>query len=233
MNILDRYFAPARGAIREFVGINALFEPADLDLYTRMLPRPFGIPDRPLVSVMALDYLSVGPWPLTPWQEWGVMLRCVWRNGAGWHPVASAVTKWLPMSAGRYLGYPKYVADCISVARNGDTWMARSVHRGAHQFSLQFDPAGVAVATGLAIDLLADPALFKGDVYVVVPPGTGTRAQRVSFSYVGANWTTLPGSIRLRVDRAQPWARLVPGSGPIAGQASRFVGGLNLVAEKL
>jgi Acetoacetate decarboxylase (ADC) len=233
MNVLDRYFAPARGAIREFLGINAIFEPADLRLYERMLPRPFGMPDRPLVSIMAIDYLSVGPWPLTPWQEWTIMLRCAWRDGAGWHPVTSPVTKWLPMSAGRYLGYPKYVADEITIAQNGDTLTARSVHRGIQQLSLHFEPTATAGPISCAPDLLADPALFKGDVYVILPRGTTTIAQRVSMHYVAANWTSVQGSIQFQGDRTQPWIGLVPLAGPIAGQAGRFIGGLNLVAEKL
>jgi len=107
MNMLERYFAPARGAIREFAGTSAFCEPVDLGLYRRLLPSPFGMPDQALVAIAAFDYLKVAPWPLTRWQEWGAQLKCEWRGNAGWYPVTMPVTKWLPMSAGRYLGYPK------------------------------------------------------------------------------------------------------------------------------
>jgi len=69
MNLLERYFAPAKGSIREFVGLSALLEPADRALYRRLLPAPFDVPEQPLVNVVAADYLKVGPWPLTRWQE--------------------------------------------------------------------------------------------------------------------------------------------------------------------
>jgi Acetoacetate decarboxylase (ADC) len=228
MNVLERYFAPARGALRESLGIAAFFEPADTDLYRRLLPAPFTVPDQPLVSVSAIDYLKAAPWPLTRWQEWSVMLRCKWRDSIGWYPVTAPVTRWLPMSAGRYLGYPKYVVDSILVTPSS----ALAMHRGVQQLAMHFEPND-APSAEWAADLLADDALFKSDIYVVVPPGTGATAQRVSYSYVEAHWTTVAGTVRLAVDARQPWAKLMPGAGAVPGQASHFVGGINLVAEKL
>jgi hypothetical protein len=46
----------------------------------------------------------------------------------------------------------------------------------------------------------------------------GRGNQRISFSYI---------------DLSAPWAQLMPGAGAIPGQASQFIGGVNLVAEKL
>ncbi len=233
MNVVERYFAPTRGAIREFVGINAFFEPAAVELYARLLPAPFTVPDRPLVIVAAADYLKAAPWPLTRWQEWGVLLKCEWRGKPGWYPVTTPVTKWLPMSAGRYLGYPKYIADSISVARHGDSWSARAVHRGVQQLAMEFQPAIAQSPQTWFAELLSDESFFKGDVYVVVPPGSGSSAQRVAFSYAEQHWTSRAGLVHLEVDPNESWAGLVPDHGPLHGQSCHFVGGLNLIAARL
>jgi Acetoacetate decarboxylase (ADC) len=233
MNILERYFAPASGAIREFVGINAFFEPADLGLYERLLPSPLGVPDRPLVNIAVVDYLKAAPWPLTGWQEWGVSLKCVWRGQPGWYPVTAPVSKWLPMRAGRYLGYPKYVADSITLARRDDCWTARAVQRGVHQLEAEFEPGIARPAEPWAEELWANESFFKDDVYLVLPPGVGARVQRVSFKLIRAQWTSRSGTVRVEPHPDQPWARLVPGPGPFVGQHSHFRGGLNLVVEKL
>jgi hypothetical protein len=45
------------------------------------------------------------------------------------------------MSAGRYLGYPAYVADSISLVRHGQGWPARAAHRGVHELAMEFQPA--------------------------------------------------------------------------------------------
>jgi hypothetical protein len=233
MNLVERYFAPSRGAIREFVGINAFFEPADVGLYASLLPAPFSVPDKPLVIVAAADYLKAAPWPLTRWQEWGVLLMCEWHGNPGWYPVTTPVTKWLPMSAGRYLGYPKYVADSISLAGHGDSWSARAVHRDVQQLAMEFQPAIAQSPQTWSAELLSDESFFKGDVYVVVPPGTGSSAQRISFSFVEQLWTSKSGTVQLEVDPNESWASLVPRHGSLPGQSCHFVGGLNLVAGKL
>ncbi len=92
MNLLERYFAPPKGALREFAGISAFLEPADPSLYRRLLPQPFALPEQPLVGVLAIDYVKAAPWPLTRWQEWGVLLKCAWRGNVGWYPVTGIVT---------------------------------------------------------------------------------------------------------------------------------------------
>ena len=233
MNILERYFAPHKGALREFAGISAFLEPADPSLYRRLLPQPFAMPEQPLVGVVAIDYVKAAPWPLTRWQEWGVLLRCAWRGNVGWHPVTMPVTGWWPMSAGRYLGYPKYVADTISLTRHGGCWKAQGVHRGVRQLGMAFEPGVTRQPQPWEAKVWSNPAPFKGDVYLLVPPGTGAAAQRVSFAYVEEHWTSQRGTVRLESDVHESWAGLVPCAGSFPGAFSRFVGGVNLVVERL
>jgi hypothetical protein len=230
---VERYFAPAKGAIREFVGISAVVEPADLALYRRLLPEPFDQPARPLVSILAIDYLQVAPWPLRRWQEWGVLLRCAWQDGVGWHPVTMPVTRWLPMSAGRYLGYPKYVADSISLTRDGDRWQATATHRGVRQLGMTFEPGLVRQPELWEADPTASGSPFSDEIYLLAPPGKGPAARRVSFAFVEAHWSSQLGTVRLETDEREAWAGLLPAGGSCPGAVSHFVGGYNIVAERL
>ena len=77
------------------------------------------------------------------------------------------------------------------------------------------------------------PSPFKGDVYLLVPPGKSAAAQRVSFAYVEEHWTSQRGEVRLECDARESWAGLVPHAGSFPGAFSRFVGGVNLVVERL
>jgi hypothetical protein len=197
------------------------------------LPAAFGVPERPLIQILAIDYAKVAPWPLRRWQEWGVLLRCEWGGEIGWYPVTMPVTKWLPMRAGRYLGYPKYVADSISLSRAGDRWRAQAVHRGVRQLALELQPGVARQLEPWEAELWSDPAFFKGDAYLLARPGDATTAQRVSFAYLDAHWSSERGSVRVAGDDGEPWAALVPANGSFPGEVTHFVGGFNLVAERL
>ncbi len=98
---------------------------------------------------------------------------------------------------------------------------------------MHFEP-GIAHTPKAWTDALwSDESFFKSDVYVVVPPGTGSSRRRVSFSYAEQHWTSKVGTVHLEIDPNEPWAGLVPDSRRFPGQASHFVGGLNLAAERL
>jgi len=162
-----------------------------------------------------------------------VLLRCEWRGNLGWHPVTMPVTKWLPMSAGRYLGYPKYVADTIGLSRDGDCWQARAIHRGAQHLMMTFEPSDARDARPWEAEAWKHDALSKGDVYLAVPPGKDPTVQRVSFAYVEPSWASCQGVVRIERDEREAWAGLVPRDAVCPAEARHFVGGLNLVAERL
>jgi hypothetical protein len=233
MNILERLiFQPRGGMYREFEGLTTHLEPEDLSLYRALLPQSFGMPNQPVVTIFVADHVRVGPWPLTRYQEWAVLLRCECRGEMGWYCVTIPVSKWLPMRGGRYLGFPKYVADEITLARSGESRAATAKHRGVEQLALDFKPGTTRQLAPWERELAEDKAFFKeGDFYLLVPPGQGPRIRRISLDSVSEpTWSPEHGMIRVRVNPSQSWAGLIPNEGPFPGTYNHFIGGASLGA---
>ena len=130
MNILESLiFEPRGGMFLEFEGLTTHFLPKDPSLYRKLLPEPFGVPGQPVVTIFVADYIRVFPWPLSRYQEWSVLLKSEWKGEEGWYSVTMPVTKWVAMFGGRYLGFPKYIADEITLAKSGETRAATSKHK--------------------------------------------------------------------------------------------------------
>ena len=140
MNILDRLlFDPTGGMLREFFGVKTYLEPKDHSLYRRLLPEPFSMPDQPIVMIFVADYAKVF-WPIPRYRELAVVLKGICKGEEAWHVITMPVTKWLPMLGGRYLGFPKYIAEEITLTRDGENWNAQGRHKGVLQLALEFQP---------------------------------------------------------------------------------------------
>ncbi len=235
MSIFKRIlFEPPGGMFREFVGVNAFLEPKDSSLYQKLLPKPFDMPNQRVVAIFVADYIKVFPWPMTRYQEWAVLLKCVWGDKEGWYVVTMPVTNWVPMKGGRYLGFPKYIADAITLISHGEGWKAQSRYKDALQLSIEFRPGTTRQLVSWEKELLSDKSFFKGDAYLLLPPGQGPRAHKVRLDHVvPAQWSPEIGMVRIDVDQSQPWAGLVPTGSSFPGTCTHFTGGINLVAEKL
>ncbi len=235
MNLFERMvFEPRGGMFREFSGINAFFAPHDVPLYRKLLPSQFGMPDQPVVMFFAADYTKVFPWPITRDQEWAVGLRCIAGSREGWYVTTMPVTKWVPLKGGRYLGFPKYIADSITLEKRGDVWQAEGMYRGSRQVLAEFRPGITRELAAWEKELLDNKAFFNGDACLLVPPGKGPRAQRVQLVHqVPPEWSPEVGMVRIEVVQSEPWAGLVPGGTSFPGKYTHFRGGINLVAEKL
>lgn len=235
MNILERMiFEPRGGMYREFEGLTTHLEPRDLSLYRKLLPEPFAIPSRPLVTIFVADYIRVVPWPSTRYQEWSVLLKSEWKGEEGWYSVTMPVTKWITMAGGRYLGFPKYIADEITLTRKGETRVATAKYKGLVQLALEFKPGATRQLAPWEKQLAENISFFKGNVHLLVPPGRGPRAQKVILRHVTEpKWSPEHGMIRVRVDPSESWARLIPNEGPFSGTYNHFIGGANIVAVRL
>jgi hypothetical protein len=236
MNILERLFFESRGGMyREYEGLTTHFEPKDYSLYRALLPQALGMPNQPVVTIFVADYLRVVPWPSTRYQEWAVLLRCEWRGEMGWYCVTMPVSKWLPMAGGRYLGFPKYVADEITLTRSGENRAATAKYRGVVQVALEFKPGTTRQLAPWEKELAEDVTFFKeGDLYLLVPPGRGPRTRKITLCDVTEpKWSPEHGMIRVRVDPSESWAALVPDEDPFPGTYNHFIGGANIEAEWL
>jgi hypothetical protein len=178
MNILERVILePPGGMYREFEGLTTHFKPKDLALYRKLLPPPFELPDMPLVTIFVADYRRVVPWPATRYQEWSVLLKSDWRGEEGWYSLTMGVTKWRAV-AGRYLGFPKYVADEITLTTKAEIRSATAKNKGRVQLALEFSPGATRALTSWESQMVNDTSFFKGSLHLLVPPGRGPRAQK-------------------------------------------------------
>jgi hypothetical protein len=234
MNIFERMiFEPRGGMFREFEGLATHFEPKDPSLYRKLLPEPFVMPSRPVVMIFVADYIRVVPWPMTRYQEWSILLKCEWKGKEGWYSVTMPVTRWVAMSGGRYLGFPKYIADEIMLARSGETRVATAKYKGVVQLALEFHPGTTRTLASWEKELADNESFFKGDAYQLVPPGRGPRVQKVILRHVvQPKWSPEQGMIRVRVDPGESWVGLVPDEGVFPGSYNHFIGGINLIAER-
>jgi hypothetical protein len=113
----------------------------DAALFRELLIAEVEMPAVPLVRVIATDYLATTP-PLEPYRVVQVQLACGDGRRQGWQPVTLPETSWLPVEGGRTLGYPKYLADLISLEGGRDRWLARcaNAHDPALQLEMRFEP---------------------------------------------------------------------------------------------
>jgi hypothetical protein len=232
MNFVDRMlYCPKGGQFREFEGVTTHLRPQDLSLYRQLLPPPLTLPKQPIVTLFAADYIRVAPWPLTRYQEWSVLLKCALSGVEGWFSLMMPVTKWLPMIGGRHIGFPKYVADEITVKHQGNAIVARAKHKGIQQLVLEFHPGLTRRLAGWEKELMNDPSFFKEpEGYQLVPPGKGPRVFRIALDHVvKPHWSPCPGMVKVQVDPSENWSALIPARSVFPGTTNHFVGGVNIV----
>jgi hypothetical protein len=234
MNILERMiFEPRGGMFREFEGLTTHFEPKDPSLYRKLLPEPFAMPSRPVVTTFVADYVRVVPWPLTRYQEWSILLKSEWKGEEGWYSITMPVTKRIAMMGGRYLGFSKYIADEITLARSGESRVATAKYKGVIQLALEFHPGTTRQLALWEKELAENESLFKGDSHQLIPPGRGPRVQKITLHHVTQpHWSPEHGMIRVQVDPSESWAGLVPDEGEFPGTYNHFIGGINLIADR-
>jgi hypothetical protein len=181
-------------------GITTAFPPADLGLYRSLLPESFDMPDEPLVAVSVVDYYDV-TLPLVPYREGFVALQCEYQGRTGWHVLTMPVDDETSSIGGRSIGFPKYVADEITLEEQRGGWIGRVVHEGRTVMEITF------IAQGNA-----EPAT-EGEspvVFQLLPPGQGPEIYEVSTVTSGERRTvTTSGLATVRADAGEPWAGLL------------------------
>jgi hypothetical protein len=223
-----------RGMFRQFHGIYTLVKPANIELYRSLLPVPLEMPERPLVLIFTVDYVKVYPWPMTRYQEAAISLRCKYNGEEGWHVKTMPVTKWVPNWGGRHLGFPKYVADEITLQATGQGWKGEVKHAGENKINLDF-------TFGNMRELTADEQAFmKSDafkmeepIFLFVPPDKGPTLQKVMLKQtVDPQRIIKQGMMKITIGSKEPWAGLVPAGTMIPGIFLEYNGGAILVPPK-
>jgi hypothetical protein len=222
-----------KGVFRKFHGIFLAVETKDVDLYASLLPKPLMMPERPTIYICIIDYESVGPWPMTRYQEGNVALRCKYNGVEGWHVKTMPVTKQFQCTAGRILGFPKYVADEISLRQTGDNWLGEVRHGGRTMLSVQYK-RGLTRKLAAWEKTLDSAHHLEEPLYLFVPPDKGPRFQQVTVEKVKPDqWKAEVGMARIIIDKSEPWAGLIPPDTEVPAFFQQFTGGKVLVAKKL
>ncbi len=224
-----------KGTFREFHGIFAVVEPEDTELYSSLIREPMQMPERPVVSLFVIDYVVVGPWPMTRYQEGTVALRCKYGGEEGWHVKTMPVTKWVPCKGGQMLGFPKYIAGEIPLRETGDGWLGEVRHQGRTMLSLQYRRGDMRELQPWEKELMEGGSTrLEEPIFLFVPPEKGSRFQKVTVERVIPDqWKMEDGMVRISIDESEPWAGLISPGTETPGRFQRFSGGTILVPKKL
>lgn len=116
-------------------GVFVAIEPADLDLYRRILPQNFSMPEKPVLSLVNLDYNQ--PNPIVRYREGMIFLKGVGANGEeAWYVHCMPVETWLMLVMGHDWGFRKEIFD-MTVTREKTTVMQKN---GDLYMSLELTP---------------------------------------------------------------------------------------------
>jgi Acetoacetate decarboxylase (ADC) len=223
------------GTFREFEGIFCSLETRDDDLYASLLRKPMEMPERPTMALFVIDYVSVGPWPMTRYQEGTVALRCKYGGREGWHVKTMPVTKRVPCKGGQMLGFPKYVADDIPLRKTDGGWFGEVRHQGRSMLSLDYTSGGMRDLEPWEKEMIDGGTLhLEEPIFLFVPPEKGSRFQQVTVERVKPDqWKVEEGMARVIIDESEPWAGLVAPGTETPAFYQWFTGGTILVPKKL
>jgi hypothetical protein len=214
-------------AFRGQRGITAAFPPADVGLYRSLLPESFDMPDQPLVVMTVVNYYNVSL-PLVPYHEGYVLLQCAYQGSIGWYVLTLPVDNETADAGGRAIGFPKYVADEITLEEQEGGWTGRVVHGGRAVIEIVFTPeAGAQPVTGTTSG--------GGDVvFNLVPPNEGHTVFEVKSDISGQRkTTTTAGSATVKADAGEPWAGLLgPGGTAVWAVLEEMTGEWTLEATE-
>jgi hypothetical protein len=214
-------------------GIYAAFPPADLELYRALLPPQFDMPDTPQVVVFVADYYDLniplsrqhpelGLPDMVPYLEGAVLLQCEYQGLPGQHVITMPVDDDTANKAGRLLGFPKYVADEITLEEANGGWVGRVMHEGRIVLGLEFTPVpGATAQTTTGGSYLR---LFQ-----LIPPGQGPEVSQVnSVAPTDTQLESVIGSASVQVDPDAEWAGLIP-EGKVGAMFREATGASQLV----
>jgi len=223
-----------KGMWQEFPGIFAIVEPTNLKLYRELLPKPLVMPENPQVGIFIVDYQIVVPWPMSPYLEGAVAIKCRYKNEEGWHVLTMPVTTKIANMGGRMIGFPKYVADEIQLKQIDNGWIGLVNHQGTERLYLEFTPIDPEQLTPTQKQLSQRITRMEEPIFQLDPPDKGPRINRIHLKQIiPANWESTPGTVKIRIAAKDPWAGLIPADTIAPALFQRFSGGNNLVSEKV
>jgi hypothetical protein len=145
-------------------------------------------------------------------------------------PVSNRVAMW----AGRSVGFPKYVAKDIRLREDERGWKGQVRRDGSVRLSLEFQPGETGPLSAEVKERLGTPTFFHDLLYLLVPPEVGPQVMELAFAFpVQPTQPPVLGTACASVDSSEPWAALVDWERPGPAAYCHFVGGMNLLPERL
>jgi Acetoacetate decarboxylase (ADC) len=230
------------GIYARFRSITASLAVVDERLYRTLLPPFLQLPAAPSVRLVVTDYLETTA-PLPPYRVLQVQLACRHAGTPGWYPITLPETAWMPVEGGRTLGYPKFVAEEITVSGDSDRWTARCRHPDdpVLRMTMTFEPNPDGASwferhtqePPLAILRKSLPAFHERPWFLVMSGGPSDGTKRLLVrgdpEIQGLpNVREVFGRVRLSVDGDQSWIGLRHEWTDAAGALIEFTGHLNL-----
>ena len=172
-------------------GIFTLVEPQDMELYREFLPEQFEVPDDPMVAVYYADFVDTEPWPMTateflfPYQEAATFLRSVYQGEVGWYCLVMPVSTQAAMIGGHRLGFPKYVAEEMTLEAIDDGWLGLVSHEGTERLVLRFSRSSVFEGADfhpLQREFVEGRGVadLREQLHLMIPPGKGPEVKVIN-----------------------------------------------------
>ena len=201
------------GGDRGTNGIFTAFQPENIELYQSLLPKQLIIPEKPIISLVTVDYNTGNS--ITRYNEGMVMIKGICPDGKeAWFVLSMPVETWLMMEMGVDWGFPKRIFD-ITVTKEKTLVLDKGVKH-------------------LALELTLDSSLNEEDI--IIPKGDAWGINNMAvihpvrkdilliFSYGPISVQERnQGLVSVSIDRDQPWAGLIPEETNIPGVSQRYV----------
>ncbi len=136
--------------------VSAVFR-TDAEVLSRILPRPLRPPDDPVALAFVARYpeTSFG----TVYNEAALFVQAIHRGRSGMYCLAMPVDDDMAMAGGREaFGYPKKMADSITLREEGSTLIGSAVRKGTEIIRVEVDPRATEGVEKLAMTGVPDPA---------------------------------------------------------------------------
>lgn len=186
-------------------GHSTVIEPADLDLYESYMYPPLAMPEKPEVMVSYWDMNN----SVVKFLEGRVMVKALCPDGIeSWLVISVPVPNFHTALEGNCWGWPKYVCDEMTVARD----RSEVIYEGKVRLAMDFTPGGVEDAT---VQMLKERGTEGGNTVsfhidgggmclIRQGRGDGTDRQKMHF----AEWEA--GTIRTYMRPEDRCAGLIP-----------------------
>jgi hypothetical protein len=212
-------FQPFRVGYIESIGIITVVdvEETRLSLYKSLLPEPLETSSKPQMLFYVKHFIKIFPRPMKGYLEAAICLRARHpKSNEGWYVLYMPVSSVIACKTGKWLGYPKYIPESLTLESENDEWVGTIVNAGRSPFIMKFSPEDVNV-------WWKDVHCKESAFFLRDKNGQINQMQAVIDEVTSDELIT--GNITVEIDSNEKWANLVSGSRETApGLLNKFIG---------